>query len=398
MNLHRTRTAESVAPGHPDKLADRIADEVLDAALQIDPQARVAAEVALSHRAISLFGEISLRPPTARPLTRTAPFLAPSEGHVVDTVDYGGAIRRALLATGWGSERWRLGSERHRIELTEQSPEIARGIVHELASDPYDQLCAGDQGTVIGYATDEHESLLPAPLAFARALMRAHHERAIDTRSPLGPDAKAQVTVAYRPDGSVDAIETIVVSTLHRPELLHDALVDEVERHLLSVLPPGLVRPETRILVNPAGSWTLGGPAADSGLTGRKLAVDSYGGIGRHGGGAWSGKDPSKVDRSGAYAARQAAVSLIHAGLAREVEVAVSYAIGTARPVAIAVDSFGSGAMSDERLTALIADRVDFRPAAIIERLDLRAPIYARLASFGHFGRRDLPWEAPVAL
>lgn len=376
MSELRTRTAESVAPGHPDKLADRIADEVLDAALRIDPHARVAAEVALSHRAITLFGEISVRSP----------------------IDAPRAIASALLATGWESERWPLGIDEHRIELTEQSAEIARGIDRSQASDPYETLGAGDQGTVIGYATDEHESLLPAPLAFARTLMRAQHERAIDTRSPLGPDAKAQVSVAYRPDGRIETIETIVISTLHRPGIEHDALVAEIERHLLSALPSALIRPETRILVNPAGSWTVGGPAADSGLTGRKLAVDSYGGIGRHGGGAWSGKDPSKVDRSGAYAARQAAVSLIRAGLAREVEVAVSYAIGVARPVAIAVDSFGSGAMSDERLTALIADRVDFRPAAIIERLDLRAPIYARLASFGHFGHRDLPWEAPVAL
>jgi S-adenosylmethionine synthetase len=376
MSEPRTRTAESVAPGHPDKLADRIADEVLDAALRLDPLARVAVEVALSHRSITLFGELSAR----------------------ETPDYEAAIGRALLATGWASGRWETGIAERRIEIAGQSAEIARGIEHSLASDPYESLGAGDQGTVIGYATDEHPSLLPAPLVFARALMRAQHERLLDARSPLGPDAKAQVTVAYRPDGAVDSIATVLISSLHRARLGHDELVAEIDDHLLTRLPADLVRPETRILVNPAGAWTVGGPAADSGLTGRKLAVDSYGGIGRHGGGAWSGKDPSKIDRSGAYAARQAAVSLVRAGLAHEVEVAVSYAIGVSRPVAIAVDSFGSGAMSDERLAALIADRIDFRPAAIIERLDLRTPSYAPLASFGHFGRGDLPWESPVAI
>jgi S-adenosylmethionine synthetase len=222
----------------------------------------------------------------------------------------------------------------------------------------------------------------------------------LDGRSLLGPDAKAQVSVSYQPDGKPQAIETIVISSMHQAGITHDQLVSEVSEHLLSTLPQELVTAGTRIMINPAGSWTVGGPAADSGLSGRKLAVDSYGGIGRHGGGAWSGKDPSKVDRSGAYAARQAAVSLIRSGLAREVEVSISYAIGIARPVAVSVDSFGSGAASDERLAALISEKIDLRPQAIIEHLDLRRPIYAMLASFGQVGRLDclLPWERAVEL
>lgn len=374
----RLRTAESVAAGHPDKLADRIVDEILDAALTSDPQARVAAEAALSHRSLTLLGEISL------------------DG----ALDLPAAIARAILSTGWCQERWPLTFEEQRIEIAQQSREIARGIERSEASDRYDQLGAGDQGSVIGYATDEHPSLIPAPLFYAHQLMRAHHDRVLDGRSLLGPDAKAQVSVSYQPDGKPQAIETIVISSMHRAGITHDQLVSEVSEHLLNTLPQELVTAGARIMINPAGSWTVGGPAADSGLSGRKLAVDSYGGIGRHGGGAWSGKDPSKVDRSGAYAARQAAVSLIRSGLAREVEVSISYAIGIARPVAVSVDSFGSGALPDERLAALISEKIDLRPQAIIEHLDLRRPIYAMLASFGQVGRLDylLPWERAVEL
>ena len=381
------RTSESVGAGHPDKICDQVADAILDAHLALDPTARVACEVAAPAAELVLFGEISS---DARP-------------------DFEAIARSALRAAGYDGGESGLDPARYpiRIELITQSPEIAAGVGRTGTADRYDAIGAGDQGTVFGYATDETAEGIPAPLAISHRLMRGLHELRIaagtsDSDSiarALGPDAKAQASVRYE-HGRPVHLETLVLSIRHNRDVSLTDIEAFVRGHLLPLIDPRLLDDRTRLLLNPAGEWHTGGPAADSGLTGRKIIVDTYGGRARHGGGAFSGKDPTKVDRSGAYAARQAARSLVAAGLAREAEVAISYAIGVARPVAIAVDSFGTGTRSDEQLAALISERIDLRPAAIIERLDLRRPIYAPTARFGHFGRPDLdlPWERPLAL
>jgi S-adenosylmethionine synthetase len=372
------RTSESVGAGHPDKLCDAVADAVLDAHLALDPAARVACEVAAPAAELVVFGEITS---TARP-------------------DLEAVAREAIRVAGYHGGESGLDPAAYpiRIELITQSPEIAAGVGRSDAHDPHDAIGAGDQGTVFGYATNETADGIPTPLAISHRLMRAVHELRA-TGAAIGPDAKAQASVRYE-EGRPFRLETLVVSIRHDRAVSLTELESLVREQLLPLIDPLLLDGQTRLLINPAGAWHTGGPAADSGLTGRKIIVDTYGGRARHGGGAFSGKDPTKVDRSGAYAARQAALSLVAAGLAREAEVAISYAIGVARPVAIAVDTFGTGAEPDDRLAALIAETIDLRPAAIIERLDLRRPIYAPTARFGHFGRPDLdlPWERPLPL
>ena len=383
------RTSESVGAGHPDKLADQVADAVIDAHLAADPGSRVACEVAAPAGELLLFGEISSSA----------------------TPDLIAVAREAMSEAGYSGGESGIDPSTYpvRTALIRQSPEIAAAVGHDDAVDRYDTIGAGDQGTVFGYATNETIEGIPAPLAISHRLMRGLHElRAANERTErpggvnapqIGPDAKAQASVRYEAGRPVH-LETLVLSIRHDRAVSLTDLEAFVRDSLLPLIDPALFDEHTRLLLNPAGPWHIGGPAADSGLTGRKIIVDTYGGRARHGGGAFSGKDPTKVDRSGAYAARQAARSLVAAGLAREAEVAISYAIGVARPVSIAVDTFGSGAESDEQLSRLIAKQIDLRPAAIIERLDLRRPIYAPTARFGHFGRLDLdlPWERPLPL
>jgi S-adenosylmethionine synthetase len=377
------RTSESVGAGHPDKICDQVADAILDAHLTLDPAARVACEVAAPAAELVVFGEITS---SARP-------------------DLEAIARSALRAAGYTGGESGLDPAAYpvRVELVAQSAEIAGGVGHADSADRYDAIGAGDQGTVFGYATDETPEGIPAPLAISHRLMRALHELRSAGYQPIhhaiGPDAKAQASVRYE-HGRPAHLETLVLSIRHDRAVTLAALEAFVRAELLPLIDPRLFDAQTSLLLNPAGEWHTGGPAADSGLTGRKITVDTYGGRARHGGGSFSGKDATKVDRSGAYAARQAARSLVAAGLAREAEMAVSYAIGVARPVAIAVDSFGTGVMPDEQLATLIAAQIDLRPAAIIERLDLRRPIYAPTARFGHFGRLDLdlPWERPLPL
>ena len=372
------RTAESVGAGHPDKLCDQVADAVLDAHLALDPAARVACEVAAPAAELVVFGEITS---SARP-------------------DLESVIRGAIRNAGYDGGESGLDPATYpvRIELVTQSPEIAAGVGRADAADRYDAIGAGDQGTVFGYATDEHPDAIPTPLAISHRLMRGIHELRLAGHA-IGPDAKAQASVRYA-QGRPVHLDTLVLSIRHDRVISLAELETLVRTQLLSLVDPSLFDDHTRLLLNPAGEWHTGGPVADSGLTGRKIIVDTYGGRARHGGGSFSGKDATKVDRSGAYAARQAARSLVAAGFAREAEVAVSYAIGVARPVAIAVDSFGTGRLADESLAALVAEKIDLRPAAIIERLGLRRPIYTPTARFGHFGRPDLdlPWERPLAL
>jgi S-adenosylmethionine synthetase len=377
------KTSESVGAGHPDKLCDQIADAVLDAHLAVDPMSRVACEVAAPASEIIVFGEIT------------------SEAQL----DLEAITRAAMRGAGYDGGGSCLDPKTFpvRIRLVAQSPEIAAGVGRSSTEDPFDAIGAGDQGTVFGYATDETSEAIPAPLAISHRLMRGLHElRSASVRPEhraVGPDAKAQATVRYE-GGSPVHLETLVLSIRHDRSLSLNALRDLVRADLLPLVDPALIDDKTRLLLNPAGAWHMGGPAADSGLTGRKIIVDTYGGWAKHGGGAFSGKDPTKVDRSGAYAARQAALSLVRSGLAREVEVAVSYAIGVARPVAIAVNTYGTGVESDDALAALIEKQIDFRPAAIIERLGLRRPIYAQTARFGHIGRGDvkLSWETPIPI
>lgn len=376
-------TSESVTEGHPDKLADQISDAVLDALLAQDPDSRVACETSVTTGLVLLFGEVTSQ---AR-------------------VNFARIARDTIAQVGYTDTKFGIDAEHAAVlvSLDQQSADIAQGVDVALEQrkgsdhDGYlDSVGAGDQGMVFGFATDETPEYLPTSIALAHKLARRLTEARKSGEIPyLRPDGKTQVTVEYRGDVPV-RVDTVVISAQHDPEVE----IDQIRKDLIAevigkVVPDSLLDEKTRIFVNPTGRFVIGGPHGDAGLTGRKIIVDSYGGFSRHGGGAFSGKDSTKVDRSGAYAARHVAKNLVAAGLAKKVEVQIAYAIGVARPVSIFVDSFGTGALGNEELAGLISSHFDLRPAAIIEELGLKRPIYRQTAAYGHFGRPDLdlPWE-----
>jgi S-adenosylmethionine synthetase len=376
-------TSESVTEGHPDKLADQISDAVLDAYLAQDPLARVACETSVTTGLILLFGEISGKA----------------------QVNAARVARDTITQVGYTSAEYGLDAEHSAVlvSLDQQSPDIAQGVNQALEmrggkrNDGYlDTVGAGDQGMVFGFATDETAEYLPTSIALAHGLARKLSEVRKSQAIPyLRPDGKSQVTVEYEGDRPV-RVDTVVISAQHHP----DVTLDEIRKDIVNgvirpVIPDEFLDDATKIYINPTGRFVVGGPHGDAGLTGRKIIVDTYGGFARHGGGAFSGKDPTKVDRSGAYAARYVAKNVVVAGLARRLEVQIAYAIGVARPVSIFVESFGTSALSNKELAELIDSHFDLRPAAIMEELDLRRPIYQQTAAYGHFGRidLDLPWE-----
>ena len=372
---HRIFTSESVTEGHPDKVCDQISDGILDAILAQDPMGRVACECIATTGMTLVMGELTYQgqvdiPAIARQVIRDIGYTNPAYGFDADTC--------AVLTN-----------------LDHQSPDIAMGVnsAYEDSSD----TGAGDQGMMFGFACDETPELMPAPIAMAHKLARELAGLRKSGRLPwLRPDGKSQVSVQYDEQGRVERIDTVVVSTQHDPDIpigdLREAIVEELIR---PTLPKDLLDSETKFYVNPTGRFVVGGPQGDSGLTGRKIIVDTYGGYAAHGGGCFSGKDPTKVDRSAAYMARYIAKNLVAAGLVKKCQIELAYAIGVAHPVSVLVDSYGTGAVSDERLAELVNRCFDLRPAAIIRFLDLRRPIYRATAAYGHFGRTDidLPWE-----
>ena len=370
-------TSESVTEGHPDKICDQISDAVLDAILRQDPMARVACECCTCTGLVMVMGEIT------------------TDCYVnIDEI-----ARNTLNRIGYNRAKYGFDAESCSVitSLHGQSPDIAQGVDSALETRDTDNLDigAGDQGMMFGYACDETPEYMPTAIALAHRMTKRLTEVRKSGELPyLRPDGKAQVTVEYDGDTPM-RIDTVVVSTQHSPEIDMDALHSDIIEHVIKpVIPEGLLDENTRYLINPTGRFVIGGPAGDSGLTGRKIIVDTYGGYAHHGGGAFSGKDPTKVDRSAAYALRHVAKNLVAAGVAKRVEVGLAYAIGVAHPVSITVDASGS-TMTNEQIADLVARVFDLRPAAIIERLDLRRPIYEQTASYGHFGRNDLdlPWE-----
>ncbi|MDP3725817.1 MAG: methionine adenosyltransferase [bacterium] len=365
--------SESVTEGHPDKICDQISDAVLDAYLSQDPKARVACEAFICGNSLIIGGEIT------------------AKGRKVDVEQ---VARGVIKNIGYDNEK--KGLDYRTVNITtmvnKQSPDIAMGVSRK---DPLEQG-AGDQGMMYGYACDETETLMPLPIYLAHALARKLSEVRKNSTLPfLGPDGKTQVTVEYQ-NGIPKRIQNILISTQHTPETgiekLKKALIEKV---IKSVVPKKLIDAKTDIFVNPTGRFVVGGPAGDTGLTGRKIIVDTYGGLAKHGGGAFSGKDPSKVDRSAAYAMRWAAKNIVASGLAKKAEVKVAYAIGMSKPLAFNVNTFGTGKISDNKIADLVTSVFDFRPAAIIRDLNLLRPIYLKTAAYGHFGRVDIdvPWE-----
>jgi S-adenosylmethionine synthetase len=367
-------SSESVSEGHPDKVADQISDGVLDAILTQDPHARVACETLTSTGLIVISGEITTKA----------------------QINYIDVARDVVRRIGYNSSEIGFDYQTCAVltALNRQSPDIARGVDEGSGLD-LDQG-AGDQGLMFGYACDETDTLMPLPIHLSHRLVQRQSELRKDGRMPfLRPDAKSQVSVRYV-DGQPTCIETVVLSTQHHPEISHQQLTEAVIDEIIKpVLPAHLLGPHTRYLVNPTGRFVIGGPMGDCGLTGRKIIVDTYGGAARHGGGAFSGKDPSKVDRSAAYAMRHVAKNVVAAGLARRCEVQVAYAIGVARPVSLMVNTFGTGKLPDEKLAQLVERHFDLRPKGIIQSLDLLRPIYSKTAAYGHFGREEpeFTWE-----
>ena len=374
----RLFTSESVTEGHPDKICDQISDAVLDALLAQDPESRVACETSTTTGLVVLMGEIST---TAR-------------------IDYQQPVREI------GYTRGKYGFDCDTCAvltaLHEQSPDIAQGVNHALEAregqkDEELNQGAGDQGLMFGYACRETPELMPYPISLAHKLCRKLTELRKDKTLPyLRPDGKSQVTVEYDENGKPARLDAVVLSTQHDPEVSQEKIHADVKKYVFdAVLPQELVDEHTRFYINPTGRFVIGGPNGDAGLTGRKIIVDTYGGYARHGGGAFSGKDPSKVDRSASYAARYVAKNLVAAGLADNVEIQLSYAIGVATPTSVSVNSFGTGKLSDEELCDIVRKEFDLRPAGIIRMLDLKRPIYRQTAAYGHFGREDLalPWE-----
>jgi len=367
-------TSESVSEGHPDKVADQISDAILDAILAQDPRGRVAAETLITTGLIVLAGEI----------TTTA------------QVDYADVARQTVRRIGYDSSEMGFDWASCAVvqTLDKQSPDIAQGV-DEGAGLDLDQG-AGDQGLMFGFACDETDVLMPTPIYFAHRLTERQALVRKDGRLPwLRPDAKSQVTVRYE-NGRPVAIDAVVLSTQHSPDVTHSDLVEAVREEIIKpVLPPEMLHKGTQYFINPTGRFVIGGPVGDCGLTGRKIIVDTYGGQGSHGGGAFSGKDPSKVDRSSSYAGRYVAKNIVAAGLAKRCEVQVAYAIGISQPVSLMVDTFGTGVIDDDRIAALVREYFDLRPKGIIQMLDLLRPIYSKTAAYGHFGREEpeFTWE-----
>jgi S-adenosylmethionine synthetase len=367
-------TSESVSEGHPDKVADQISDGVLDAIFALDPKGRVACETLVSTGLIVISGEI----------TTTA------------SINYRDVAQAVVRRIGYDDSETGFDYKSCAVlsAINRQSPDIAQGV-NEGEGIDLDQG-AGDQGLMFGYATTETPALMPLPIYYAHRIMQRQAELRKDGRLPwLRPDAKSQLTVKYV-DGKPVAIDTVVVSTQHSPDIAHDKLSEAVIEEIVKpVLPKELLAGEVKYFINPTGRFVVGGPHGDCGLTGRKIIVDTYGGAAHHGGGAFSGKDPSKVDRSAAYAGRYVAKNVVAAGLAERCEVQIAYAIGVARPVSLMVDTFGTGKIGDEKIVELIRAHFDLRPKAIIQTLDLLRPIYAKTAAYGHFGRDEpeFTWE-----
>lgn len=380
----RLFTSESVTEGHPDKICDQISDAILDELLKGDPNARVACETAVNTGLVLVTGEIS-----------TSTY-----------VDIPKIVRRTISEIGYTDAKYGFDASNCAIltSIEEQSPDIAQGVNEALearegnmSDDEIEAIGAGDQGMMFGFAVNETPELMPLPISLAHKLakkladVRKSHE--LDY---LRPDGKTQVTVEYDEEGHPARIDTIVVSTQHDPDVSLKQITRDVHEHVIAPsVPEGLIDDQTKFFINPTGRFVIGGPQGDAGLTGRKIIVDTYGGYARHGGGAFSGKDATKVDRSASYAARYVAKNIVAAGLADKCEVQLAYAIGVARPVSISVDTFGTGKASEEQLVQLIRHNFDLRPAGIIKMLDLRRPIYRQTAAYGHFGRTDidLPWE-----
>jgi S-adenosylmethionine synthetase len=376
-------TSESVTEGHPDKMCDQISDAILDAILEQDPNARVACETATSTGLVLVTGEIT----------------------TVAKVDYSEVVRETIKQIGYTNSDYGIDYKTCSVltAINKQSPDIALGVDQALEAregrmkeSEIDAIGAGDQGLMFGYACTETPELMPMPISLAHRLARKITELRKGNVIPyLRPDAKTQVTVEYAGDTPV-RVDTVVISTQHDPDVTIDKIKHDMQEHVIkAVIPQRYIDGETKFFINPTGRFVIGGPQGDAGLTGRKIIVDTYGGYARHGGGAFSGKDPTKVDRSAAYAARYVAKNIVAAGLAKRCEIQLAYAIGVARPVSIHVNTFGTGVISNQRLVELIRKHFDLRPAGIIKMLDLRRPIYKQTAAYGHFGRDDIdiPWE-----
>ncbi len=385
MVKRRLFTSESVTEGHPDKICDQISDAILDAIIVKDPNARVAAETSVNTGLVLVAGEIT-----------TSTY-----------VDIPKIVRKTIKEIGYTRAKYGFDAETCAVltSIDEQSPDIAMGVDQALEAregsmteEELEAIGAGDQGLMFGFACNETEELMPLPISLAHKLSR----RLADVRKEelltyLRPDGKTQVTVEYDETDKPVRIDTIVISTQHDPEISLEQIQRDLKQFVISkVVPKELIDENTKYFINPTGRFVIGGPQGDAGLTGRKIIVDTYGGYARHGGGAFSGKDPTKVDRSAAYAARYVAKNIVAAGLADKVEVQFAYAIGVARPVSIAIDTFGTGKVSEEVLVDIVSKNFDLRPAGIIKMLDLRRPIYRQTAAYGHFGRTDveLPWES----
>lgn len=378
--MRKLFTSESVTEGHPDKLCDQIADAVLDAVIRKKPDARVTCEVFATTGVVFVMGEVS-------------------DG-ALDGIDIEQIVRETIRQIGYSDYRFGFHADTVAVitSIHAQSPDIAQGVTKalEVRESKIQELGAGDQGMVFGYASDETDELMPMPIYLAHALTRKlAMVRKQGVVSYLGPDGKAQVSVEYEDDKPV-RVDNIVISAQHLPEIEHDTIEkDMIEQVIRKVIPEQLIDTDTKFFINPTGRFVIGGPQGDTGLTGRKIVVDTYGGFARHGGGAFSGKDPTKVDRSAAYAARYVAKNLVAAGVAHRCEIQIAYAIGVANPVSVSVNTFGTGVIQEEQILELIDEFFDLRPLSIINGLGLRKPIYKPTASYGHFGRKDLqlPWE-----
>ena len=381
----RLFTSESVTEGHPDKICDAISDAILDALLEQDPMSRVACETCTTTGYVMVMGEIT------------------SNAHI----DFQQVVRDTVREIGYDRAKYGFDADTCAVvtAIDKQSTDIAMGVdkaleakENNMSDEEIDAIGAGDQGMMFGFATNETEEYMPYPIYMAHKLARQLTKvRKDGTLSYLRPDGKTQVTAEYNEDGSVKRLDAVVLSTQHDPDVTQEQIHADIKKYVFDpILPKEMIDAETKFFINPTGRFVIGGPHGDAGLTGRKIIVDTYGGYARHGGGAFSGKDCTKVDRSAAYAARYVAKNIVAAGLADKCEIQLSYAIGVAQPTSVMVDTFGTGKIADDELVKIVRENFDLRPAGIIKMLDLRRPIYRQTAAYGHFGRNDLnlPWEA----